>query len=290
MKHLIVFSLLVCGFASAQLGLKLESEQSCYMRYEQIKLRLTIRNYSGNTLVFGGADSTERGRLSFVIRNQANQLVTSLDPKANPLQDMILSPGMSRELTLIINSLFDMQRADTYKIEAHVEHYRLPHICASEPILVDVREGIVWKERVVGLPMRDGASAINSVQVKLMQFTDSIGSIWCLRVEDDEHVYGTFRLGPYMSSSTPQMDADGGSAIHILIQVSPRLYSYTVYSMIGEVVKLRQQVYYVAEGGYPQLSRASGYLKVINARVAKLGTDYNIKPERDWRKDARNNP
>jgi hypothetical protein len=80
-----------------------------------------------------------------------------------------------------------------------------------------------------------------------------------------------------MGSSVPQMDVDGSSAIHILIQVAPHLYSYSVYSMIGEIVKLRQQVYYVADGGYPQLSRASGYLKVEHARVAQQGKDYNLK-------------
>ena len=61
--------------AHAQLGMKLESEQNCYLRYERVKLRLTVRNYSGNTLVFGGADSTEQGKLTFVVRRQNGQMV-----------------------------------------------------------------------------------------------------------------------------------------------------------------------------------------------------------------------
>jgi hypothetical protein len=263
--------------AHAQLGMKLEAEQNCYLRYERVKLRLTVRNYSGNTLVFGGENSTEQGKLTFVIRRQSGQLVKCLDPSANPMEDIILAPGLNRQLVLDINTLFDMQRPDVYKIEARISHHRLPHDCASEPIIVEVKEGNVLKEKVIGLPMKKETDQIRNVKVKLIQFTDSVGSMWCLRVEDDELVYGVFRLGPFMGSSVPQMDVDGSSAIHILIQVGPHLYSYSVYSMIGEVVKLRQQVYYVADGGYPQLSRSSGYLKVEHARVAQQGKDYNLK-------------
>ncbi len=263
--------------AHAQLGMKLEAEQNCYLRYERVKLRLTVRNYSGNTLVFGGENSTEQGKLTFVIRRQSGQLVKCLDPSANPMEDIILAPGLNRQLVLDINTLFDMQRPDVYKIEARISHHRLAHDCASEPIIVEVKEGNVLKEKVIGLPMKKETDQIRNVKVKLIQFTDSVGSMWCLRVEDDELVYGVFRLGPFMGSSVPQMDVDGSSAIHILIQVAPHLYSYSVYSMIGEVVKLRQQVYYVADGGYPQLSRSSGYLKVEHARVAQQGKDYNLK-------------
>ncbi len=275
---IIAGAMLLLGMAAhAQLGMKLESEQNCYLRYERVKLRLTVRNYSGNTLVFGGADSTEQGKLTFVVRRQNGQMVKCLDPSANPMEDIILAPGLNRQLVLDINSLFDMQSPDVYKIEARISHHRLQHDCASEPIIVEVKEGNVIKEKVIGLPMKKETDQIRNVKVKLIQFTDSVGSMWCLRVEDDELVYGVFRLGPFMGSSVPQMDVDGSSAIHILIQVAPHLYSYTVYSMIGEIVKLRQQVYYVADGGYPQLSRASGYLKVEHARVAQQGKDYNLK-------------
>ena len=263
--------------ANAQLGMKLESEQNCYLRYERVKLRLTVRNYSGNTLVFGGENAAERGKLTFVVRRQSGQMVKCLDASANPMEDIILAPGLNRQLIIDINTLFDMQRPDVYKIEAHIDHHRLPHLCASEPIIVEVKEGNTIKEKVIGLPMKKETDQIRNVKVKLIQFADSVGSMWCLRVEDDELVYGVFRLGPFMGGAVPQMDVDGSSAIHILIQVGPHLYSYSVYSMIGEIVKLRQQVYYVADGGYPQLSRASGYLKVEHARVAQQGKDYNLK-------------
>ena len=125
--------------AHAQLGMKLEAEQNCYLRYERVKLRLTVRNYSGNTLVFGGENSTEQGKLTFVIRRQSGQLVKCLDPSANPMEDIILAPGLNRQLVLDINTLFDMQRPDVYKIEARISHHRLAHDCASEPIIVVIK-------------------------------------------------------------------------------------------------------------------------------------------------------
>ena len=53
---------------------------------------------------------------------------------------------------------------------------------------MEVKEGNTIKEKVIGLPMKQETDQIRNVKVKLIQFADSVGSIWCLRVEDDELV------------------------------------------------------------------------------------------------------
>jgi hypothetical protein len=271
--------LLLAPDASAQIGLRLDAKFKRYLRYEKIDLTLLIHNYSGNTLIFGGEDMQDNGKLSFTIDTQSRQLVSALDPTANPLRGIILRPGERRELTLTLNALYDLQREDVYTVCANIEHARLPNIHQSEACTFEVREGTRLLEKNIGLPAANDSAMIASLQVSLMLFNDGIGTIYCLRAEDDEHVYGTFRIGPYISGSKPQMDADSSSAIHVLVQVRPRLYSYAIYSMVAGEVKLRQQQYYVSETGIPTLSRDTGYLKVLYGRLAREGVDYELRDD-----------
>ncbi len=278
---LLVF--LVAGVASvqAQVGMRLTAEHQRYLRYEPIELTLTLRNYSGNTLIFGDQDGT-RGSLDFIIESQTQRVTAQLDPDVNPIADIILAAGASRELKIILNQLFDMQRNDVYKITAVLEHQRLPQAYVSDVVTLEVREGTVVTERVIGIPVASEREQIRSLKVSLMLFHESYGTIYCLRVEDDEHVYGTFRVGPYISGSKPQLDADGSSAIHVLVQVRPRLYSYAVYGLVGDAVKLRQQRYYKPSGGVPTLSRDPGYLKILNVSPAIEGVDFRTGTE-NWK-------
>lgn len=275
----LLLLLLIAHNAAAQIGLRLDAKFKRYLRYEKIDLTLLIHNYSGNTLIFGGEDIQDSGKLSFIIDTQSRNIVSLLDPSANPLRGIILRPGERRELTLTLNALYDLQREDVYTVCANVEHARLPNIHQSNSITFEVREGTRLLEKNIGLPAENDTAMIASLQVSLMLFNDGIGTIYCLRVEDDENVYGTFRVGPYIAGSQPQMDADSSSAIHVLVQVRPRLYSYAIYSMVADEVKLRQQQYYVSEAGIPTLSRDTGYLRVLHGRLAREGIDYELRDD-----------
>ncbi|MBR4222264.1 MAG: hypothetical protein IKR81_13975 [Victivallales bacterium] len=37
----------------AQIGMKISAQHERYLRYERIQMKLQLRNYSGNTLIFG---------------------------------------------------------------------------------------------------------------------------------------------------------------------------------------------------------------------------------------------
>ncbi len=263
----------------AQIGMNLTADYDNFLRYEPIKLKLLLRNYSGGTLVFSSQENS--GRLSFKVTNQAGQHIGSLDPRANPMADLVFGPGESRELEITLNTLFDLQKADQYTVTAFIEHKRMRQAFSSNPVTFEIREGTVLASKTVGLPTANNTDAIQSITASLMRFYDGKREIYCLRIDDDDHVYGTFRIGPFIHGSQPQLDADGSSAIHVLVQVRPRLYSYAVYSMINGEAKQRMQRYYVPNGGVPQIARATGYLRVLYARPAKEGIDFRYQDE-NW--------
>lgn len=281
--YLLLF--IVFLFASiasqAQIGMKMTAEHERFLRYEPIVLRLSLRNYSGNTLVFGENEHGQ-GKLVFTVVAQSGHIVSAIDPKANPMAGLVFAPGQSRELTITLNAIFDLQKNDFYNVTAYVDHNRLPQAFASNEVTFEVREGILLSTKTIGLPTTKNDELIKSIQASLMRFNDGVGEIYCLRVEDDDKVYGTFRIGPYISGSRPQLDADGSSAIHVLVQVRPKLYSYAVYSVIGGEAKMRQQRYYVPENGVPTISRAPGYLKILYAKQAVEGVDFKFQEE-NWK-------
>ncbi|NMA44036.1 MAG: hypothetical protein GX946_11745 [Oligosphaeraceae bacterium] len=271
-------TLLLLGLKSgAQVTMQLKAENARYLRYEIINLRLIINNSSGNTLIFSDQEGAGGGRLFFAVNEHSGKVARAIDAQANPIADLILAPGESRELQISINMLHDMQKEGVYSITAYLNHSRLPRTHLSNTINVEVIEGSRILERSVGLPSQSSSDIIKSMRLILLLFPDVNEKLYCLRAEDDEHIYAVHRLGPYIAGTTPQMDIDGSSSVHVLIQVRPRLYSYLIYSFVGSNLQLRQQRYYVPEGGTPSLSKQTGYLHISHARLANEGTDYHLK-------------
>ena len=274
----VLFFLLFCAFTvQAQIALQLKADSSRYLRYETINLKLVISNISGNTLVFSDKGEADGGRIFFAVNDHSGKVARAFDSSANPAADLILAPGESRELSITINMLHDMQREGVYSITAYLNHNRLPRTHLSNTINVEVLEGSTVLERNIGLPSENSTDVIKSIRLLLLLFQESSEKLYCLRAEDDENVYASFRLGPYISGTPPRMDIDGSSSVHILIQVRPKLYSYLIFSFIGRNLNLRQQRYYVPDNGTPSLTRQTGYLRVSNARIASEGIDFNMK-------------
>ena len=273
---LLLVGLLLGVSAHAQLGITLSANRGRYLRYEPIELSVALRNYSGNTLTFGKEGGT-RGYLFFQVDSHLKRAVMEYKRERNPAEGLILNPGETKQLTVRLNDLFDMQNPSAYTVKAQAGHARLSHDFESLPVTFEIHEGAVVLTRNVGLPGTGGGGKVEEMKVSLLSFQDVDHGVYCLRVEDDNRVYATVRIGRQIRGSLPEMDADGSSDIHVLVQVSARLYSYQVYSLAGKRVKLRQERYYVPEGTFPRLSRSPGYIKVVNGRTAVEGVDYTVE-------------
>ena len=56
MKKNVFIVLLLLTFTTAlhaQIGMTISAQHERYLRYERIQMKLLLRNYSGNTLIFG---------------------------------------------------------------------------------------------------------------------------------------------------------------------------------------------------------------------------------------------
>ncbi len=278
--RLLLFALTVWAVSAAQgqLSVALKADRKHYLRYEPIAVTVQLRNYSGNTLIFGDDEGANRGYLRFIVERPEGQEMRPTSRGVNPVADLILGAGESRQIELNLNHFFDLRAEGSYVVTAQIGHQRLPSDFRSQPISIDVREGVPVITRSLGLPQVDGGASIKALTASLLLFHDGEGWQYCLRAETDDAVLGTVRLGPQISGSQPQMDADAASDIHVLVQVQSRLYLYAVYGLSDTGVRLRQQRYYKPDEYGPRLTQAPGYLKVVGGSVAQEGVDIQLKP------------
>ncbi len=266
---------------SAQIALDLQVSQQRYLRYEPIRLTLTVHNLSGNTLEFDTTKSGSGGRIAFKVDTASGRPARLLNPLLNPAQGLLLAPGESRAVEILLNQHYDMQREDGYTVQALLDHDRLPRRHISPPVRVEVQDGLPILVKNIGLPTDRATGLIKTIQLSLLRFADVEEDIYALRAEDDENVYAVHRLGSFIDGEAPQLELDGDSLVHVLLQIRPRLYVYYIFGFEGRNPMLRQKRFYVsADGMAPSLNRETGYLRVIHGQLAREGIDY-YEPKED---------
>lgn len=278
-NHLAGFILLaaifapLCAFSQITLDLKIEKQR--YLRYEPIAVALTVTNQSGNTLEFGGNTPDTQGRIAFQITSASGRNPKLMNKLSNPANGLNLAPGESRTLKIYLNQYYDMQREDGYNVTALLDHGRLPRRHISQPVRVEVQDGLPILTKSIGLPTERKKGLIKSIQISLLRFADMDEDIYAMRAEDDTNVYSVFRLGSYIDGEKPQMELDDNSLVHVLLQIRPRLYVYFIFGFEERNLRMRQKRFYVsADGAPPTLNKDSGYLRVIHGAIAREGIDY----------------
>ena len=260
---------------AAQIALQFEAEKPRYLCYEPVKVLLTVSNLSGNTLIFDGDTPATRGSISFKIECSSGRHCKAIANLGNPANGLQLAPGESKRLEIILNQFFNLQREDVYNITALLNHGRLPRTHISQPIQIAMQDGLTILTKNIGVPTENDASVIKSIQLNLLRFADLDEDIYALRAEDTENVYATFRLGSFIDGEKPQVEVDGNSLVHILLQIRPRLFVYFVFGFRGRNLRLLQKRFYTsADGIPPTLSKTTGYFRVEPGRIAREGVDY----------------
>jgi len=266
---------LLSAVAFAQIGLELQVTRKRFLRYEPIEVLLTVTNLSGNTLEFSGDTPDKQGKIAFKVQSSVGRDPKIMNTIGNPANGLTLAPGEARTLKVMLNQYFDMQREDGYTVTALLDHNRLPRRHISQPVRVEVQDGLPILVKNIGLPSPKTTGLIKSIQLSLLRFADSDEDIYALRAEDDENVYAVARLGSYIDGEKPQLELEDNSLVHILLQIRPRLYVYYIFGFEGRSLRLRQKRFYVSsDGAPPTLKKDTGYLRITHGKLAREGIDY----------------
>lgn len=260
----------------AQFGLSLGLDRTSYLLHEPVYAKVYIRNYSGRGLVFGD-NKALRGEISFVIFGPDGKQIKKFNEKINPMNGTILNPGASTDVIVPVSRMYRINKAGNYTIKAVLSHSQLTRSYESKIGAFSVFNGIKVKKWIVGVPdvlNLDKKSKIKTRTIKIMSFFDGKKKMFALKIEDPKYIYAVLRLADDIGGKRPECEIDGLSLIHILIQVSPKVYSYYVYNLNGQLEE--RDNYVKSESINPRLFRnpEQGTVMVVGGRKAVKGRDF----------------
>ncbi len=261
----IVLTLIVCCFsfllvseANAQLAIKLETNETGYMLYEPVVVRLTIINRAGYPLPFSpSASSSLQANIYFSL--VVNRKSITIDPLDSVLTGgFVIAPGQSHQIVFNLADYAYLREIGTYRFRAFVKHSMMKSAYQSSDISFTINSGKVLAKKQFGVV--DQSDPTKPV-TKIVQRTATLAGLqhkrkylYYLVIEDDEKIYTTRRVGfVYDSNMQRYFLTDNACQIHILTMASPKLWLYQVYGPDGDFI--RKEVIYVEDSSpLPRLS------------------------------------
>ncbi len=262
------------GNIYAQIGMSIKSDRKIYLQYEPIYIKVSLRNYSGKTLVFGESDKM-KGDLSFIIETPAKGIAPKSNNTFNPILGEIISTGGATDVLVPINRIYSMGNTGEYQITGVVAHGMLPASYKSSPLSITINSGKICWEKLVGIPdlFKKKEYSSPTRTYKVVSFYDGTGTALSLVVEDKDRVYGVARLGYDIGGHLPECEIDGLSRIHILVPVSPSMFSYFCYDIN---CSLEKNEAYIKTNAPPTLvvDPKEGMVLVAGGKKAVKDVDY----------------
>ena len=215
------------GRLSAQVTVEVLTDQDEFLPGEAIPVIARITNRSGQTLKFG----PERGWLKFVVQAKEGYVAMKNGEPAVD-EEFTLQSSEFANVRVNLAPYFQLEKAGHYSIAATVTIPEWKRQIHSDAKAFDVINGArVWQEEF-GVPKRPGDTnpvpemriyglqQANYLRRNLMlyvQVTDSVGKINKVQA-----------IGPMISFGQPTAQVDKLSNLHVLYQIGPRTFSYTV--------------------------------------------------------------
>ncbi len=269
-----ILMLALCFEAAAQVGLQLALNQRDFLLYEGIYAKVRIRNYSGRALIFGEEDLL-KGKLEFEILDNSGEMIPKSEDY-DPLVGTVLSSGSTKEVLLPLSRMYPIRKPGSYTVKAVLSHKSLASDYQSRESGFSVVNGTsVWK-KTVGVPdmfSSDSGEKQLPRDVSIKYYNNAKDRIYSLVIEDKKFVYRVVRLGLEVGIQRPECRIDHLSRIHILLQISPKVFTYHIFDINGI---LDQKDVYVKTDVSPMLvfDEDTGRVMIVGGKKGVENIDY----------------
>lgn len=249
--------------ALAQVQVNLQIKRRLHVMYEPIIATVSIRNLSGRDLPL--ADKDGQPWFGFEVLRENGQPVPPLNPSYS-LSPLIIPPGQTVQRKVVLNTLYPVSDFGLYRIRASVYFSPFEKFFQSPPQNVEISEGKLLWQQVVGVP--DGQEgAGGNRRYTVLTFRQPKSNYVYVRVEDLDQgtVYCTYPIGRLITGIDPEIKLDGQNHLHVLHLTGAKLYLHTEISLKGEIVN---QQNYLAVKTRPGLRVSrSGTLAVVGGQL-----------------------
>ncbi|HBC85968.1 MAG TPA: hypothetical protein DCZ94_03340 [Lentisphaeria bacterium] len=278
-RNIAILLTVMMGFfafsAGAQVSVAVAVNRSNYLLFEPIYAKVILRNFSGQSLAFSD-DAAATGTLKFFIEMPDRTRAELRKNAFSPMTGIILKPGATEEVLVPITRLYVLTKPGNLRMRAVISHKQLPSEYESPATTFTICNGLPVWERSVGVPdlfKKNKEESLPPRKVKIVTFNDGKDKVYCLIIEDGKYVYGVARIGADIGNFPPTCEIDGLSKVHIMIQVSPNVFSYFIYDVNCE---LSEKEVYVKSGTAPTLvlDPKEGTVVVVGGRKGIKDVDF----------------
>lgn len=282
---IISITLFLLVFSSyAQLAMNLKLNGQSYIKHEKIYARLTVKNQSGQTIVFGSNEKL-KGEISLKIETIKGETPKIVQAPVYEINDIILHAGERHTFDIPITRYYEFPNDGKYRLKAVVTYSQLPKAYETSQVEFSIVSGNTVWSTLVGVPMDDDQQ-IDQRRYSIISYFDGSSKIFCLLVDDEKRIYGLTKVGFDIGTVKPQCEIGRLSNLHLLIQNSATIFSYFVYDINCKLED--KEVYKKAdEHTIPQLVKdeKTGRIHVVGGILAVEGEDYFEKKESSTQKN-----
>ena len=283
----VLFFVICCMSVSpllANLAMRLTPNQSTYMQYEPVYMHLRIRNDSGRPVVFG-QNAKLRAKLYFEITDLNGRLVPESDAKPITMtKGKVINPGQIGDIIIKFSNYYKLPRRGIYRIHAYISHPMFKEQYKSNDVRVEISSGVTVWSRTVGMPdgklNKDGnvVSTDSTRTYSIRKLNDGKNQYFYCVLEDKDKVYQIFRMAPVTKSGLPELMIDMSGALHVLVNVVPRIYKYCKLDITGEVIEADK--YYKVTKTSPALFKGKdGKIFVTGGAPAMPNVDFHVREQ-----------
>jgi len=273
---LLVLAVAAGMAAQAQIALGLELSREVFIQYEPVFVQVTMRNDSGQTLVFGESPELS-GQLNFELIDPNGRTQQIPADVQNPLQGTVLADGETKQIVVRLQPYFDLTRIGTYRIYAWVGHRRIKGEFKSPDRTFEVAPGYLVWSRTVGVSdltaQGEPEPGKNERTYEIRMLQAGTRRLLFLKISDDTRIYALLPLGKAIGEERVRCDTDRFGRLHVLAPLSPKVFEYFRILATGEVEENR---IYRTTTTIPSLVRdpQTGIIEVAGGDEATLGVDY----------------
>lgn len=234
-------ALLTFFSASAQVTVDVVLEQEQFLPSESLPVAVRITNRSGQPLHLGA----DANWLTFSVESVGGPVVVK---KADVPVQGEFDVGSSQVATKRVDlaPYFALTRQGGYRVTATVRIKDWNAAIPSPPQSFNVIDGAKLWSQTFGLPVPAGeTNRVPEVRKYTLEEANYLRSQLRMYVqvsdESERRVFKVRAIGPMVSFSQPEAQVDRLSHLHVIYQSGARVFTYSVVSPDGDIV--RQEIY-----------------------------------------------
>ena len=271
---IFLLGLLMVTPASAQIMVDFKLAKTNHLMGEHVIGHITVYNRAGRDVVLDGPG--DQSWLAINVTNPDGRIVTTTAKRAQE-KPVVLREGQALKRDVIVNDFVNFDDYGNYGVTASVFYPEKRNYFASERKRVDISDGQIFWEQIVGIP--DGQpDAGRYRKFQLLTYNSTQRTELYARIRDDtgHFEYGTLNLGTIILYRDPQVTVDGDSRLNLLFMAAPRTYRHIIISPNGQIIS--QKIYNEDGGNRPRLLVSESGVVNVRGGVYQDPERFKIRP------------